>query len=59
MALLKRVEADLEDYGLVEQFPKMEGRQMVMVLSPNKKPKQKAKPAKTKEIKEESKEEVE
>jgi hypothetical protein len=32
---------------------------MVMVLSPNKKPKQKAKPAKTKEIKEESKEEVE
>ena len=36
MALLKRVEADLEEYGVVEQFPKMEGRQMVMVLSPNK-----------------------
>jgi len=43
MALLKRVEADLEEYGVVEQFPKMEGRQMVMVLSPSKKPKQKAK----------------
>ena len=39
MALLKRVEADLEEYGVVEQFPKMEGRQMVMVLSPNKNPK--------------------
>ena len=49
MALLKRVEADLAEYGIVEQFPKMEGRQMVMVLSPNKKPKQKAKPAVAKE----------
>ena len=39
MALLKRVEADLEEFGVVEQFPKMEGRQMVMVLSPNKNPK--------------------
>jgi len=36
MALLKRVEADLEEYGVVEQFPKMEGRQMVMVLQPSK-----------------------
>jgi translation initiation factor IF-3 len=35
--LLKRVEADLEDYGAVEQYPKMEGRQMVMVLAPRKK----------------------
>lgn len=35
--LLKRVEADLQPYGVVEQFPKMEGRQMVMVLSPKKK----------------------
>ena len=34
MALLKRVEADLEEYGVVEQFPKMEGRQMVMVFNP-------------------------
>lgn len=32
--LLKRVEADLIDYGTVEQYPKMEGRQMVMVVAP-------------------------
>lgn len=32
--LLKRVETDLQDYGQVEQFPKLEGRQMVMVLAP-------------------------
>lgn len=31
--MLKRIEADLEEYGVVEQFPKMEGRQMVMVLA--------------------------
>lgn len=35
--LLKRVEADLAEHGTVEQFPKMEGRQMVMVLAPKKK----------------------
>ena len=35
--LLKRIEADLAEHGTVEQFPKMEGRQMVMVLSPKKK----------------------
>ena len=34
--LLERVRADLEPYGVVEQFPKMEGRQMVMMLSPKK-----------------------
>lgn len=34
--LLERVRADLESYGVVEQFPKMEGRQMIMVLSPKK-----------------------
>ncbi len=34
--MLKRVEADLEEYGVVEQFPKMEGRQMVMVLASKK-----------------------
>ena len=39
LALLKRVEADLKEYAVVEQFPKMEGRQMVMVLSPTKKAK--------------------
>jgi len=37
MKLLKRVQADLEEFGTVEQFPRMEGRQMVMVLSPKKK----------------------
>jgi len=35
--VLERVKADLEPYGAVEQFPKMEGRQMVMVLGPKKK----------------------
>ena len=35
--LLKRVENDLQELGTVEQFPKMEGRQMVMVLAPKKK----------------------
>jgi len=34
MEMLKRIEKDLEDYGKVEQFPKMEGRQMVMVVGP-------------------------
>ena len=34
--LLKRVEADLSEYAAVEQFPKMEGRQMVMVMAPHK-----------------------
>ena len=37
MALLKRVEADLKEVGVVEQWPKLEGRQMVMVLGPKKK----------------------
>ena len=32
--MLKRVEADLSALGSVEQFPKMEGRQMVMVIAP-------------------------
>ncbi len=35
LKLLQRVEADLEEYGTVEQRPKMEGRQMVMVLAPS------------------------
>lgn len=37
LAQLKRVEADLMEIAVVEQFPKMEGRQMVMLLSPKKK----------------------
>jgi translation initiation factor IF-3 len=35
--LLERVRKDLDAIGLVEQFPKLEGRQMVMVLAPKKK----------------------
>ena len=35
--LLQRVQSDLDSYGVVEQLPKMEGRQIVMVLSPKKK----------------------
>ena len=35
--LLKRVEADLAELGSVEQFPKMEGRQLTMVIAPKKK----------------------
>ena len=34
--LLKRVEEDLADIATVEQFPRMEGRQMIMVLAPRK-----------------------
>ena len=37
MQLLKRVEADLREVGVVEQWPKMEGRQMIMILGPKKK----------------------
>jgi len=37
MRMLDRLKIDLEPFGVVEQFPKMEGRQMVMVLSPVKK----------------------
>ena len=36
MDMLKRIETDLEELGTVEQFPKLEGRQMVMVLAPKK-----------------------
>jgi translation initiation factor IF-3 len=34
---LERVKGDLEEFGQVEQMPKMEGRQMVMVIAPLKK----------------------
>ena len=34
---LERVKADLEELGQVEQMPKMEGRQMIMVIAPKKK----------------------
>jgi len=35
--LLRRVESDLKEVGIVEQWPKLEGRQMVMILAPRKK----------------------
>ena len=37
MALLDRVRADLADSIIVEQFPKLEGRQMIMMLAPARK----------------------
>ncbi len=37
LQLLKRVEEDLAEIGTVEQYPKLEGRQMVMVIAPKKK----------------------
>ena len=37
LALLKRVEADLAEFGTVEQYPKLEGRQIVMMIGPKKK----------------------
>jgi translation initiation factor IF-3 len=50
--LLERVRKDLDAVGVVEQFPKLEGRQMVMVLAPKKKgPAPKAKAKETKEVK--------
>jgi translation initiation factor IF-3 len=36
--LLRRVREDLEEYGTVEQFPQMEGRQIIMVIAPKKRP---------------------
>jgi len=47
--LLERVRKDLEVHAIIEQFPRLEGRQMVMVLAPKKKgvpPKAKPKAAK-------------
>ena len=37
MALLNRIRAELGDLILVEQFPKLEGRQMIMMIAPGKK----------------------
>ncbi len=44
MALLTRIRTDLADTILIEQFPKLEGRQMIMMIAPSRK-KQAAKPA--------------
>jgi len=35
--LLKRIEDDLAEFGTIEQRPKMEGRQMIMVVAPKRK----------------------
>jgi translation initiation factor IF-3 len=34
MDILTKVKEEVSDLGKVEQFPKMEGRQMVMVMAP-------------------------
>jgi translation initiation factor IF-3 len=39
MRMLERLKTDLDEFGQVEQMPKMEGRQMIMVLAPKKKAK--------------------
>lgn len=36
MRQLERIKADIDDIAMVEQMPKMEGRQMVMVIGPRK-----------------------
>ena len=37
MALLNRIRSELGDTILIEQFPKLEGRQMIMMIAPGKK----------------------
>ncbi|MGH8854321.1 MAG: translation initiation factor IF-3, partial [Telluria sp.] len=37
MRMLERLRGDLEEVGQVEQFPKLEGRQMIMIVAPKKK----------------------
>ncbi len=37
MRQLERIKADVENIGAVEQMPKMEGRQMIMIIGPSKK----------------------
>jgi translation initiation factor IF-3 len=37
MRMLERLRGDLDAYGQIEQFPKLEGRQMIMVVAPKKK----------------------
>ena len=45
MALLQRIRDDLADTIVVEQFPKLEGRQMIMMIAPGKRKAGAAKPA--------------
>ena len=37
MRQIERIKIDLQDYAIVEQMPKMEGRQMIMIIGPAKK----------------------
>ncbi len=37
MDLLKRIETDLQEHAIVEQFPKLEGKQLSMTLAPKRK----------------------
>ncbi len=53
--LIERVKQDLEPFAVVEQYPKMEGRQLIMVLAP-KKGKKEVKKESKKEPKKEAKE---
>jgi len=45
MALLNRIRTDLGELIVVEQFPKLEGRQMIMMIAPGKKKPASSKPA--------------
>ena len=45
LALLNRIRDDLGDSIIIEQFPKLEGRQMIMMIAPGKKKPAAAKPA--------------
>ena len=45
MALLNRIRDELAELIVVEQFPKLEGRQMIMMIAPGKKKVPAAKPA--------------
>ncbi|MCM2296052.1 MAG: translation initiation factor IF-3 [Rhodoferax sp.] len=47
MALLNRIRDELGDTILVEQFPKLEGRQMIMMIAPGRKKVAAAKPVVT------------
>jgi translation initiation factor IF-3 len=53
--LIERVKQDLEPHAVVEQYPKMEGRQLIMVLAPKKGKKEVKTPVK-KEVKKDPKE---
>ncbi|MDQ0571220.1 translation initiation factor IF-3 [Variovorax paradoxus] len=45
LALLQRIRDELGDLIVVEQFPKLEGRQMIMMIAPGRKKPGAAKPA--------------